>query len=298
MHGKTIDIINDTAFPLADANGNAVSFIDEAGNVQAHYTYDAFGGTVSQDGPMAVNFRFRFSSKYLDDETGLYYYGYRYDSPALGRWLSRDPIGEQGGKNLYGFIFNSPMDFLDATGLCVIIENPIGVWPILGVDDSNFAGVFIARVISKIIWGEGDCPGAKKGPCFGEIFIRKVHGVSTTAETTHYIGVIEHERVHAGCLKNLDSSVASLSSMAQFECPCGEMSSCDGALQDYINAAYQLSVAQYGLCDSSWDCSQNDRNNPSGKYCKKKSEYEAKIEKIRSRLNLLRITKEVLCKEE
>jgi len=74
MHGKTIDIINDTSFPLADANGNCVSFIDEAGNVQAHYTYDAFGGTASQSSDMVDIFRFRFSSKYLDDDTGLYYY--------------------------------------------------------------------------------------------------------------------------------------------------------------------------------------------------------------------------------
>jgi len=81
-----------TSFPLADANGNCVSFIDNAGKVQAHYTYDAFGNTVSQTGAMADDFPFRFSSKYLDDETGLYCYGYRWYSPALGRWLSRDPI--------------------------------------------------------------------------------------------------------------------------------------------------------------------------------------------------------------
>ena len=37
---------------------------------------------------------FRFSTKYFDAETGLYYYGYRYYSPNLGRWISRDPIGE------------------------------------------------------------------------------------------------------------------------------------------------------------------------------------------------------------
>jgi len=96
---QTIDLefrmcLEGTAFPLADANGNAVTYIDEAGNVQAHYVYDAFGGTVSQSGEMADDFRFRFSSKYLDDETELYYYGYRYYNPATGRWLSRDPIGD------------------------------------------------------------------------------------------------------------------------------------------------------------------------------------------------------------
>jgi RHS repeat-associated protein len=43
---------------------------------------------------------FGFSTKYTDNETDLLYYGYRYYSPALGRWLSRDPIEEQGGLKL------------------------------------------------------------------------------------------------------------------------------------------------------------------------------------------------------
>ena len=39
---------------------------------------------------------FRFSTKYTDDETDLVYYGYRYYSPEMGRWMNRDPIGEEG----------------------------------------------------------------------------------------------------------------------------------------------------------------------------------------------------------
>jgi len=106
-----------TAFPLADANGNGVTYVDAVGNIQAHYTYNAFGGTVSQSGDMDDAFRFRFSSKYLDDETGLYYYGYRYYDPATGRWLSRDPIGESGGLMLYGFANNNGVNLVDFLGL-------------------------------------------------------------------------------------------------------------------------------------------------------------------------------------
>ena len=50
---------------------------------------------------------FRFSTKYQDDETDLLYYGYRYYSANAGRWNSRDPIGESGGKNLYAFVSNA-----------------------------------------------------------------------------------------------------------------------------------------------------------------------------------------------
>jgi len=104
-------------FPLADANGNAVTYSDDAGNVQAHYVYDAFGGTVSQSGDnMADVFRFRFSSKYLDDETEFYYYGFRYFCPGLGRWVCRDPIEERGGLLLYGFVGNNGVNKLDVSG--------------------------------------------------------------------------------------------------------------------------------------------------------------------------------------
>ena len=60
---------------------------------------------------------FQFSTQYTDNETDLVYYGYRYYSPALGRWLSRDPIEEQGGLNLYGFVNNDPVNKWDRLGL-------------------------------------------------------------------------------------------------------------------------------------------------------------------------------------
>jgi len=108
-------------FPLADANGNAVTYLDDAGNVQAHYVYNAFGGTVSQSGDMDDDFGFRFSSKYLDDETGLYYYGYRYYDPSTGRWMNRDPIGERGGYNLYRFVENDGVNKWDKLGLLCLV---------------------------------------------------------------------------------------------------------------------------------------------------------------------------------
>jgi RHS repeat-associated protein len=57
------------------------------------------------------------SSKYLDDALEWYYYGYRYYSPELGRWPSRDPIGEKGDANLYGYIRNELMNSVDVLGL-------------------------------------------------------------------------------------------------------------------------------------------------------------------------------------
>jgi RHS repeat-associated protein len=50
-------------------------------------------------------------------KTGVTYYGYRYYDPVTGRWPSRDPIGERGGINLYGFVENSSTNKHDLLGL-------------------------------------------------------------------------------------------------------------------------------------------------------------------------------------
>jgi len=51
--------------------------------------------------------------------SGMFYYGFRYYNPETGRWLSRDPIGERGGLNLYGFVGNNPIRWFDLLGLSV-----------------------------------------------------------------------------------------------------------------------------------------------------------------------------------
>ena len=74
----------------------------------ARYEYGPFGEVIRATGPMAEANPFRFSTKYQDAETDLLYYGYRYYRADTGRWLSRDPIMEHGGLNLYGFVLNNP----------------------------------------------------------------------------------------------------------------------------------------------------------------------------------------------
>jgi RHS repeat-associated protein len=55
-----------------------------------------------------------------DTAPGVRYYGYRYYSPELGRWLNRDPIEEKGGISVYEFVRNNPSDILDFLGLDLI----------------------------------------------------------------------------------------------------------------------------------------------------------------------------------
>ena len=115
-----------TYVPLYDANGNVMQYVDSSGVVVASYAYDAFGRTIAATGPLADVFPHRFSTKYHDAETGLVYYGYRFYSPSLMRWLSRDPLEEEGGLNLYAFCGNAAVDRVDPHGLAVGILTYLG----------------------------------------------------------------------------------------------------------------------------------------------------------------------------
>ena len=103
--------------PCYDNNGNITRYLDANGMTVAVYTYDTFGRTILKSGSLVDVFRYRFSTKYFDVETGLYYYGYRFYSPSLMRWFSRDPIGERDCLNLYVFCRNSIPIFVDYLGL-------------------------------------------------------------------------------------------------------------------------------------------------------------------------------------
>jgi RHS repeat-associated protein len=66
----------------------------------------------------------RFSTKCTDDESDFLYYGKRYYNPSTGRWLSRDPVGEGGGRNLYGFAANNAVNMVDLWGLLIKCKCP------------------------------------------------------------------------------------------------------------------------------------------------------------------------------
>ena len=109
--------VNGAVFvPFYDAYGNVMGYRDAEGNAVAEYVYDVFGRTVAQNGTMADVFAMRYSTKYYDKEAGLYYYGKRHYSPTWRRWLTRDPIEERGGLNLYVFCRNNALLFLDKDG--------------------------------------------------------------------------------------------------------------------------------------------------------------------------------------
>ena len=118
---STTGTLNETLWCLRDYL-DPVALIDSSAAVQERYRYDAFGtcdmmtAAFANRASSSFNWNFLFHGEFQDDSQ-LYNYGYRYYHTNLGRWISRDPIGEEGGLNLYGFVSNSPICLFDVVGL-------------------------------------------------------------------------------------------------------------------------------------------------------------------------------------
>ncbi|MGF6088233.1 RHS repeat-associated core domain-containing protein [Pseudomonas sp. 18173] len=104
-------------YHLTDHQGSGTLELDEHAQVQSREVYYPFGGTAWEDhrDQSGAWKTLRYSGKERD-ATGLYYYGYRYFAPWLGRWINPDPAGAVDGLNLYRFVGNSPVGKVDRDG--------------------------------------------------------------------------------------------------------------------------------------------------------------------------------------
>jgi RHS repeat-associated protein len=107
-----------------DALGSTYFVTDSAGAVQERYTYTAFGEvnayTAAGTAPIGTGpdlTRFLYTGREWLKEIGLNDHRHRHYDPTLGRWLSRDPMKERGGYNLYGYVQNNSINIVDLNGL-------------------------------------------------------------------------------------------------------------------------------------------------------------------------------------
>jgi RHS repeat-associated protein len=128
LYGPTIDMAladerSTTAvrWMLTDNQGTIRDITNNIGAVQNHIRYDSFGKITSQTNAN-FNTRFNYTGREFDAETGLYFYRSRYYDPVVGRFIGEDLIGFAGGDaNLYRYVGNSPVNFVDPFGLLTII---------------------------------------------------------------------------------------------------------------------------------------------------------------------------------
>jgi RHS repeat-associated protein len=162
-------------FPTYDGNGNISEYLSTSGTVESHYEYDPFGTLTLRTGSNSTRFQYRFSTKPRDVNTGLYYYGYRYYDPLTGRWPSRDPIGERGGVNLYGFLNNSSITGFDHLGQQIFGEQKGDCYhvsmkfkivaPVNGsaelrkllIDDIDSLGKMLTKQLNEVFSGKECC---------------------------------------------------------------------------------------------------------------------------------------------
>ncbi len=110
-----IDDYSSAYYYHQDALQSVVAVTDGFRNKIATYGYDVYGKIKSNTG--SLENEILYTGRWLDSDTGLYYYRARWYEPSTGRFISRDPIGIDGGINLYGYVGNGPVNKSDPKGL-------------------------------------------------------------------------------------------------------------------------------------------------------------------------------------
>ncbi|WP_323071935.1 RHS repeat-associated core domain-containing protein [Mycetohabitans endofungorum] len=109
---------NQIRYSLDNHLGSSVMELDQNAQLLTYEEYYPYGGTAVWAAKSELEAKYkiiRYSGKERD-ATGLYYYGFRYCAPWLGRWLNPDPAGTIDGLNLFRMVKNNPIKFIDAYG--------------------------------------------------------------------------------------------------------------------------------------------------------------------------------------
>ena len=111
--GQTVSGTN--YYYTIDQLGSVRDVINSSGTLVEQLTYDPYGRATLLQGSLLSDFQ--YASYYYHAPSGLNLTLNRALNPNLGRWINRDPIGEEGGVNLYAYVANDAILFVDLAGL-------------------------------------------------------------------------------------------------------------------------------------------------------------------------------------
>jgi RHS repeat-associated protein len=197
------DSETNTYFYIRNHNNSVVALVDEAGNVAESYEYDAYGAVTVFDGngneldESALGNRYTFQGREIDWSTGLYNFRARWYSSETGRWLSKDPIGINGGLNQYVFCGNNPVMFRDPEGTADILMVVMFRW-----QQSHYKRNEHQEGKVPLTEDEAKSQGWRKLPVGKSVFhmINAPENVKYISPNGHYEGVYDR-------YGNLDTSI-------------------------------------------------------------------------------------------
>jgi len=189
-----------TYYAATDALGCVRVLFNSAGAFVETCLYDPWGATTVLSNSQVIasstyGNRFLFQGREYSAATGLYFFRAHWYAPELGRWLSPDPIGLEGGLNLYEFCANNPVSFRDPFGLYTtwdwysqIIAVVSGTAQIIG--GAAIAGTTGVTVVGAVAGGvlmiNG---GASVGAGIGNL-IQMARGIEPSLNNSGYVGLV------------------------------------------------------------------------------------------------------------
>ena len=120
---STTGTLNERLYAMQDANWNITAITSSTGNVMERYEYDPYGNTTFLSPTFTTlqssnyNWQTTYCGYRWDNDSGLYAVRFRYYSPQLGEWITRYPIDNDGGINLFQYVKSHPVDAVDPLGL-------------------------------------------------------------------------------------------------------------------------------------------------------------------------------------
>ena len=287
-------------FPTYDANGNVSEYISTNGEIVAHYDYSPFGEPLVASGPLAATFSHQFSTKPYCAVTGFSEYQMRKYRPEIGRWMSRDPIGEEQNKesfDLYSLCQNYSQNHYDYLGKSI---DETAFIKYEGMDDLKFNALARSKnldvfttigITSGIVFYIADCekcniPNSEENNCSHLVVKQDVAiiGVMAWRNGSHSgrsgRPVSDHERLHYSYLKSYaektDAALHKMHGNANGQC---ESANCCKARKDYISRIANQAYNIYMLNSAKLDYEDHPESDKP-KWEELKKEYEGKKENL------------------
>jgi RHS repeat-associated protein len=181
-------IVNGTTYAVhSDHLNTPRKLSDASGQAAWQWSYSAFGEdkpttaknrfanleTTPNPGTTSISevkFNLRYPGQYADEESGLFYNGFRTYSPTTGRYTQGDPIGLDGGWSRFGYAYQAPLMYTDPTGLFAPLVIP-GVCAAGGCEAAGLALAAAAAAIADII-PSGDYSPWSPDPSVNDEFLR------------------------------------------------------------------------------------------------------------------------------